>query len=56
MKINELLEKLNKIKNKKGGEIDVQIRGIYSSVGEIEDVYFYENRNVVVIESDIQSG
>jgi len=42
MKINELLEKLNKIKNKKGGEI--------------EDVYFYENRNVVVIESDIQSG
>ena len=52
MKINELLEKLNKIKNKKGGEIDVQIRGIYSSVGEIEDVYFYENRNKEELEEE----
>ena len=56
MKINELLEKLNKIKNEKGEEINIQICGIYSSVGEIEDVYFYEDRNIVVIESDIQSG
>jgi len=56
MILKELLEKIMKIKNTYGDEFPIVIFGIYSSRGDIEDIYFDEENETACLISDIMSG